>query len=94
MGNSGRPCLLLTDVVKYGESPPWEPRNERGQAEKPRLKALDRCVLQSVSLDEQRQTLEEIARQKKVSLAWVVREAVDNYVSDRQPLFSNLKGNV
>ena len=43
---------------------------------------------------EQYQTLEEIARQKKVSLAWVVREAVDNYVSYRQPLFSNLKENI
>ena len=33
------------------------------------------------------QTLEGIARQKKVSLAWVVREAVDQYVTDKWPLF-------
>lgn len=33
------------------------------------------------------QTLEEIARQKKVSLAWVVRDAVEQYVSDKWPLF-------
>jgi hypothetical protein len=32
-------------------------------------------------------TLEGIARQKKVSLAWVVREAVDQYVTDKWPLF-------
>jgi hypothetical protein len=31
--------------------------------------------------------LEEIARQKKVSLAWVVREAVDYYIDSRTPLF-------
>lgn len=33
------------------------------------------------------QTLEEIARQKKVSLAWVVRDAAEQYVADKWPLF-------
>ena len=33
------------------------------------------------------QTLESIARQKKVSLAWVVREAAEKYVEDQTPLF-------
>jgi Ribbon-helix-helix protein, copG family len=33
------------------------------------------------------QTLEEIARQKKVSLAWVVREAVEQYLANKWPLF-------
>jgi len=28
------------------------------------------------------ETLEEIARQKKVSLAWVVREAAERYIAD------------
>jgi hypothetical protein len=38
-------------------------------------------------------TLEEIARQKKVSLAWVVREAVEQYFTDKWPLFGkNLSG--
>lgn len=32
-------------------------------------------------------TLEEIARQKKVSLAWVVREAADQYITAKWPLF-------
>jgi predicted DNA-binding ribbon-helix-helix protein len=32
-------------------------------------------------------TLEGIARQKKVSLAWVVREAAEQYVADKWPLF-------
>lgn len=35
------------------------------------------------------QTLEEIARQKKVSLAWVVREAAEKYVADKWPLFNH-----
>ena len=32
-------------------------------------------------------TLEGIAREKKVSLAWVVREASEQYVADKWPLF-------
>ena len=32
-------------------------------------------------------TLEDIARQKKVSLAWVVREATEKYIADKWPLF-------
>ena len=31
-------------------------------------------------------TLEQIAKQKKVSLAWVVREAAEKYVADQWPL--------
>jgi metal-responsive CopG/Arc/MetJ family transcriptional regulator len=33
-------------------------------------------------------TLEGIALEKKVSLAWVVREAAENYTSDKWPLFA------
>jgi predicted DNA-binding protein len=33
------------------------------------------------------ETLEEIAKQKKVSLAWVVREAAEQYLSQKWPLF-------
>lgn len=33
-------------------------------------------------------TLEQIAKQKKVSVAWVVREAAEKYVSDQWPLFA------
>lgn len=32
-------------------------------------------------------TLEKMAKQKKVSLAWVVREAAEKYVEDQWPLF-------
>ena len=32
------------------------------------------------------ETLEDIAKQKKVSLAWVVRDAAEKYVADQRPL--------
>lgn len=32
-------------------------------------------------------TLEAIAKEKKVSLAWVVREAAEKYIEDKWPLF-------
>lgn len=34
------------------------------------------------------QTLETIAKEKKVSLAWVVREAADKYIEEKWPLFA------
>jgi hypothetical protein len=33
------------------------------------------------------QTLEIIAKEKKVSLAWVVRDATEKYIADKWPLF-------
>lgn len=33
-------------------------------------------------------TLEDIARRKRVSLAWVVRDAAEKYVADEHPLFA------
>lgn len=33
------------------------------------------------------ETLEIIAKEKKVSLAWVVRDAADKYIADKWPLF-------
>lgn len=33
------------------------------------------------------ETLETIAKEKKVSLAWVVREAAEKYIEDKWPLF-------
>jgi metal-responsive CopG/Arc/MetJ family transcriptional regulator len=32
-------------------------------------------------------TIEQIAKQKKVSVAWVVRDAAEKYVADQWPLF-------
>ena len=37
-------------------------------------------------------TLEEIAKQKKVSLAWVVRDAAEKYVEEKWPLFATESG--
>ncbi len=34
------------------------------------------------------ETLETIAKEKKVSLAWVVREAAEKYIAERWPLFA------
>jgi len=36
-------------------------------------------------------TLEDLAARKKVSIGWIVRDAVEKYVADQWPLFSNLK---
>jgi len=37
------------------------------------------------------ETLGELARQKKVSLAWVVRDATEKYVEDRRPVRTQQK---
>ncbi len=37
-------------------------------------------------------TLETIAKEKKVSLAWVVREAAEKYIAEKWPLFAGSKG--
>lgn len=36
-------------------------------------------------------TLEDLAARKKVSIGWVVREAVDKYLADQWPLFTNIQ---
>lgn len=33
------------------------------------------------------ESLEQIAQEKKVSVAWVVRDAIEKYVADKWPLF-------
>lgn len=38
------------------------------------------------------ETLEAIAKQKKVSLAWVVREAAEQYLAEKWPLFAKKEG--
>jgi metal-responsive CopG/Arc/MetJ family transcriptional regulator len=34
-------------------------------------------------------TLEQIAKQKKVSVAWIVRDAAEKYVADQWPLLQS-----
>jgi predicted DNA-binding protein len=36
------------------------------------------------------ETLESIAKEKKVSLAWVVREATEQYITDKWPLLKGM----
>lgn len=38
------------------------------------------------------ETLERLAKQKKVSLAWVIRDAAEKYVGDQWPLFNRKAG--
>jgi predicted DNA-binding protein len=35
------------------------------------------------------ETLELIAKEKKVSVAWIVREAAENYITEKWPLLSD-----
>jgi predicted DNA-binding protein len=35
------------------------------------------------------QTLEDMAKRKKVSVAWIVRDAAEKYVADQWPLFAS-----
>lgn len=52
--------------------------------------AAPRIVRASVSLKvELYRTLEALARQKKVSTAWILREAAERYVADQWPLFQD-----
>ena len=49
--------------------------------------AHERTVRASISFpEEQYQVLERIAAENKVSLAWVVRDAIDGYLKSRWPL--------
>ena len=53
-----------------------------------RAKKTEGPVRASVSFDQDEYAeLKEIAEKNRVSIAWVVREAVANYLSDRKPLF-------
>ena len=59
--------------------------------EKPKL-SEDSSVRASISFpSDVYQILEDIARQKKVSLAWVVRDASEQYIADKWPLLAKLK---
>lgn len=51
--------------------------------------AQERTVRASISFPEaQYQVLERIAAENKVSLAWVVRDAIDGYLKARWPLLT------
>jgi hypothetical protein len=87
-----RGCFFLIDVVKCGE------RLHGCTVMKRRKVAMNTAnsdteassVRATISFpSDVYATLDEIAKQKKVSLAWVVREAAEKYLEDKWPL---LKG--
>lgn len=50
--------------------------------------ATPRNVRTSVTVSfENHEELERIAEQKKVSVAWVIREAIEQYINNDSPLF-------
>jgi predicted transcriptional regulator len=53
--------------------------------QKKRKSAMPRVSV-SVSADVHA-TLEQIAQEKKVSVAWVMRDAAEQYIADKWPLF-------
>lgn len=53
-----------------------------------KLKEGSKSVRASVSFPRDLyETLEQMAKGKKVSVAWIVRDATEKYVSDQWPLF-------
>lgn len=63
-------------VTKRGRKPSGKPRAARATASLP---------------PDIYSTLQDIARQKKVSVAWVIREAAEKYVVDQWPLLEERK---
>lgn len=59
-------------AAKRSRVPPSEPRAARASASLP---------------PEVYRTLQQIAAQKKVSVAWVIRDAAEKYIADQWPLF-------
>src|SRR3984893_19095207 len=88
------PILLLfstdlTAMVNCGDILPSERvfRMTRGAKRKEKSESVeDSSVRATISFPpDMYQTLEGIAREKRVSLAWVVREAADQYIADKWP---------
>jgi len=60
-------------TAKRGRKPTGKPRATRASASlSPELYA----------------TLQDIAKQKKVSVAWVIRDAAEKYIEEQWPLFA------
>ena len=60
-------------TVKRGRKPTGKPRAIRASARLP---------------PELYATLQDIAKQKKVSVAWVIRDAAEKYIEEQWPLFA------
>jgi predicted DNA-binding protein len=64
-------------VAKRGRKPTGKPRATRASASLP---------------PDIYRTLQDIAKQKKVSVAWVIRDAAEKYIAAQWPLFSRGQG--
>jgi hypothetical protein len=78
--NVPKPLRASHDEGKRGG---WEKGQESKRGSLPRV---DQFPLDAY------ETLEVISKEKKVSLAWVVREAAEKYIADKWPLFGAPKG--
>ena len=61
-------------AAKRGRKPTGKPRAARASASLP---------------PEIYRTLRDIAKQKKVSVAWVIRDAAEKYIAEQWPLFES-----
>ncbi len=61
-------------VAKQGRKPTGKPRAARASASLP---------------PELYSTLQDMAKQKKVSVAWIIRDAAERYVAERWPLLES-----
>lgn len=62
-------------VAKKGRKPTGQPRLKRTSASLP---------------PEVYSTLQDIAKQKKVSVAWVIRDAAEKYIAEQWPLLAKV----
>jgi hypothetical protein len=89
------PSTKFTAMVNCGDILRVERADEltRGAKRKEKPEPIEGAsVRATISFPpEMYQTLEDIARQKKVSLAWVVREAAEQYIADKWPLLAPRK---
>jgi hypothetical protein len=82
--------LWCGDILPISELCKVTPGTKRKEKPKPTEGSSVRATISFPS--DVYQTLEDIARQKKVSLAWVVREATEQYIADKWPLLTPRKG--
>lgn len=87
---------MFTDVVKCGEYrlevPTMKPK--RQIARKVKVDSATQIRATISFPPHVYESLETIAREKKVSLAWVVRDAAEKYLSDKWPLFASASNDV
>lgn len=64
-------------------------KRKKGQAKAMKSEGNTSSVRATITFPpEVYESLEGIAKQKKVSLAWVVREAAEQYLAEKWPLFT------